>query len=681
MNPNMNPETNENIKKKRKRAKSSRLLLAVCAVLLIAVLAVGALFAKSVLSDVRTVKADLRDVVSALREEPERALEATEKLEQDAAALDRLLELPLFDLAAKLPVTRDEIAAARALSALLNESTESLLKPGVLLLQDYPLSELRSGSSGFNLKAIGAIIEFASEKSGDLSRLAESIESINAMPFGKLEDRYPDLKDQLKLVGSASSFAAEATESFLKPSLDFVTAHPFSTLKTEDGGMDLALINDYIGYFEESGPQMENLIDRVENFDLGPYNEVDAAEQARDMLEKAMRYYRKAQKLLPVVKAFLGNGEERMYLFAAQNSSEIRASGGFPGAMGLVRVKNGEIIVEDFRPVTGMINFYGSWRTAISYQEALLFSDWFYAPRDADFCPDYERVAPIWAVAYEEEQGEHVDGVISATPSIIQRLVGVIGDVELADGSVLTGDNATRVLEYDLYYKYMSATDNTSVGNDITNALFSEAAKTVISRITGGIGEKDVLKYLSVVEDSAEDRTLMLWFADEEEQEAVRAAGLDAGLDRDPAEPHAGIYISLNNPSRLGWFLDMEPEITEIERHEDGSRVYALSVKLTNTMTQEELSLASSYIAGYPRGVFKGLIHLFAPAGGSVSDVTSDGGLYFAYDEYHGLPLAYAKNIYINPGESITINYTVTTAPGEQEDLGISMTPTLTAYR
>lgn len=683
MNQKRNSENNDNLNLQKKgRRKPARILLLICAFLLIAVLGVGALFARSLLSDARTVKADLRDVVASLqRQDPDGTVEATEKLERDAAELDRLLRSPLISIAGKLPAARDEIAAARALSALLNDTTESLLKPAVSFLRDHPLSELKGESGNINVETVGAYIAFALEKSDALSRFAETVESVNALPFGKLESRFPELKDELELARRAALLSVDATQSFLKPSLDFVMSHPLSSLKTEDGGMDLALINDYIGFLDASGPQMERLSEEIRNFDLGPFAGGETAERAREKLEQAMRYYRKAEKLLPVVKAFLGNGEDRVYLFAAQNSSEIRASGGFPGAMGLVRIRNGEIIVEDFRPVTGMINFYGSWRTEISYQEAMLFSDWFYAPRDADFCPDFERVGPIWAIAYEEEQGERVDGVISATPAIMQRLIGVIGDVELADGSILTGDNATRVLEYDLYYKYMSSGEDTSVGNDITDALFSEAAKTVISKITGSLDEKNALKYLAVVEESAEDRTLMLWFADEEEQNAVRAAGLDAGLDRDPATPHAGIYISLNNPSRLGWFLDMEPEVTEVERHEDGSRVYSVCVKLTNTITQEELSRASGYIAGYPQGVFKGLIHLFAPAGGTISNVEATGNLYFAYDEYHDLQLAYAKNIYLNPGESATITYTVTTAPVEQEDLALSLTPTLTAYR
>ena len=115
--------------------------------------------------------------------------------------------------------------------------------------------------------------------------------------------------------------------------------------------------------------------------------------------------------------------------------------------------------------------------------------------------------------------------------------------------------------------------------------------------------------------------------------------------------------------------------------HEDGSRVYSVTVELTNTMTQEEIDRASSYITGYPRGVFTGLIHLFAPAGGTIQNVETTGNLFFAYDEYHDLQLAYAKNIYLNPGDSVMITYTLTTAACEQEDLDLSITPTLTDYR
>ena len=676
-----NSETNHQ-KPRKRTGKRTRALLIVCVLLVIAICAVGFLFARSVLSDARMVKADLREVLSCLREQDaDGAAAATDKLEQDAAELDKLLNSPEMSLTAKLPFVQKEITAARALCSLLRDTTDSLLKPAVAFLREYPLSALRDGEGSIDADTVGAIVDFAEEKRGAMIRFAESVDSVNALPFGKLESRFPDLKEELGVAGSAARLIADTTDRVIKPAFDFFRGHPFSELKTESGGLNLELIGAYIEFFEEAGPQMEKLSDQLREFNPGSLDDSGIVDKIRDTFEELMQYYHQAETYLPLVKAFLGNGEDRAYLFAAQNSSEIRASGGFPGAMGMIRIKNGEIIIEDFRPVTGMINYYGSWRSEISTQEIMLFSDWFYAPRDADFCPDYERVASIWAIAYEEEQGERVDGVLAATPAIVQRLLRIVGDIELSDGRVLTDENATRVLEYDLYYDYMGREDNTSVGNDITNELFAETAKTVVGRMMSSLDAQSALKLLKILTESAEDRTLMLWLADEEEQAAVRSAGLDAGLDRDPAKPHAGIYISLNNASRLGWFLDMEPQITELERHEDGSRVYSVTVELTNTMTQEEIDRASSYITGYPRGVFTGLIHLFAPAGGTIQNVETTGNLFFAYDEYHDLQLAYAKNIYLNPGDSVTITYTLTTAACEQEDLGLSITPTLTDYR
>lgn len=39
--------------------------------------------------------------------------------------------------------------------------------------------------------------------------------------------------------------------------------------------------------------------------------------------------YDNLKEFLPLFKTFIGDGSDRTYLLAAQNSSEIRASGGF----------------------------------------------------------------------------------------------------------------------------------------------------------------------------------------------------------------------------------------------------------------------------------------------------------------------------------------------------------------
>lgn len=105
-----------------------------------------------------------------------------------------------------------------------------------------------------------------------------------------------------------------------------------------------------------------------------------------------------------------------------------------------------------------------------------------------------------------------------------------------------------------------------------------------------------------------------------------------------------------------------------------------MSVKLSNHMTSEELQSASAYITGGNKGAFRGSAYFFAPAGGSVSDFAADNGSPIAQNEYQGLQLGYLQSLNVNPGQTVEVTFRIATAPGTEEPLAISQTPTLQAY-
>ena len=107
--------------------------------------------------------------------------------------------------------------------------------------------------------------------------------------------------------------------------------------------------------------------------------------------------------------------------------------------------------------------------------------------------------------------------------------------VELSDGTVLDGTNAARILEYDMYYRFFGYGSDTGEGNEISDALFAETAKMVMEKAMGELSLSNARGFLSVLEESAADRTLMLWMKDESEQELVRAAGLACSLRPTPS--------------------------------------------------------------------------------------------------------------------------------------------------
>ena len=131
----------------------------------------------------------------------------------------------------------------------------------------------------------------------------------------------------------------------------------------------------------------------------------------------------------------------------------------------------------------------------ITAEEKELFGSWMNGPRDACFDPDFERVAYIWALAYEQKNSEHVNGVVSLTPAIIQGMLEYIGNVTLSDGTELTSENATKVLQYDLYYKYLNANASATAG-DYVDDLFAETAKATMSKLVSDVYKRQPSPYI-----------------------------------------------------------------------------------------------------------------------------------------------------------------------------------------
>ena len=125
----------------------------------------------------------------------------------------------------------------------------------------------------------------------------------------------------------------------------------------------------------------------------------------------------------------------------------------------------------------------------------------------------------------------------------------------------------------------------------------------------------------------------------------------------------------------------MDTEIGDAQLNEDGTRTYDVTVTVRNTIDNNTIKTASDYILGSYEGAWRGYIHLFAPAGGTITDVKADNNGSFRHATYENLEVAYNLSVMIYPQKSMVITYKVTTAEGVTAVPGISMTPTLQGYR
>ena len=440
-------------------------------------------------------------------------------------------------------------------------------------------------------------------------------------------------------------------------------------------------LGKYIDFVGRLMPAVEELVAQAQTVDLSVVDADGELQKKLTQAEELVSLYQQNPTALTALKGMLGMEGNRTYLLAAQNSAEIRASGGFPGAMGVLRIQDGILTIQDFKKVYDVLSSYTPTEAQVTNQETNLFHGGLSAPRDADYCPDFERVAYIWALGYEAKQKEAVDGVISMTPVLVQRLLNVIGEeITLFDGLTMDGSNACRVLQYDLYYKYFGSeyVANRAI---LADQLFADAAKKTMLLLLDHLDGEALTGYLDVAGESLDDRTMMIWMKDEEEQSIICKLNWDGGLNSDPEKPEAGVYVNCTIASKMGIFLEMDTQAGERTQNADGSYTYPITVTFRNSITREEINQAAAYITGGASGGFSGSAYFFAPAGGTVGNFASESPVYIREETYHDLALGYLQSLYIGPGQSLTITYDITAAPGVDTELTFSKTPTIQDYR
>lgn len=495
-----------------------------------------------------------------------------------------------------------------------------------------------------------------------------------------LGDGMPAVQKQLENIQDVLDLIDTLNGQILQPAADMLRANPLDGLSTPDG-VRVDALGKYIDFVGGLMPDVEKLVAQAQTVDLSVVDADGDLQKKLTQAEELVSLYQQNPTALTSLKAMLGMEGNRVYLLAAQNSAEIRASGGYPGAMGVLRIQDGILTIQDFKKVNDVLSSYTPTEAQVTNQETNLFHGGLSAPRDADYCPDFERVAYIWALGYEAKQKETVDGVIAMTPVLVQRLLDVMDEeITLFDGLTMDGSNACRVLQYDLYYKYFG---DEYIANRmiLTDQLFADAAKKTMLLLLDHLDGEALTGYLDVAGESLDDRTMIIWMKDEAEQAIIRKLDWDGGLNSDPEKPEAGVYVNCTIASKMGIFLEMDTQAGERTQNADGSYTYPITVTFRNSITREEINQAAAYITGGASGGFSGSAYFFAPAGGTVGNFASESPVYIREETYHDLGLGYLQSLYIGPGQSLTITYDITTAPGVETELTFSKTPTIQNYR
>lgn len=139
---------------------------------------------------------------------------------------------------------------------------------------------------------------------------------------------------------------------------------------------------------------------------------------------------------------FLGEKVDKRYMLVFQNNTEKRGPGGFIGSFALVDIRRGQITRLTV-PKGGTYDTEAGLTRLVAAPEPLRLLNPRWHFWDANWWPDWPTSAKKLMWFYENSNGPSVDGVISLTPTVIERALEVIGPIDMtADyGVVIDSQN------------------------------------------------------------------------------------------------------------------------------------------------------------------------------------------------------------------------------------------------
>lgn len=367
-----------------------------------------------------------------------------------------------------------------------------------------------------------------------------------------------------------------------------------------------------------------------------------------------------AAELLPPM---LGSDGARNYLVLVENSAEVRATGGIPGALAIVNVSNGQISLGEQSSASTL----GAFKPPIevdSQQTDLFTARIGTQMQNVNLTPDFPTAASTAKRMWEERHPGHiVDGVLSLDPVALSYLLAATGPVKLTDPQILalikdtslpTSLTAQNVVPTLLSGVYREIED--PVAQDV---YFASVAGSVFATFAEGNGDSGLL--LNALATSSKEHRIHVWSSLPQEQKTLESTALGgsvAGPQGDGAT--FGAYFNDGTGAKMDYYASRTVQL--LQTCKDGVfNGYTVRTTVTNNAPLDAaLSLPPYVTGGGVFGVEPGRIRtnhvVYGPSQSFVEAASINGEAVAVGSGKHGQRPVGIVTLEVGPGETAILD-------------------------
>ncbi|WP_309668656.1 DUF4012 domain-containing protein [Microbacterium sp. SORGH_AS_0454] len=277
---------------------------------------------------------------------------------------------------------------------------------------------------------------------------------------------------------------------------------------------------------------------------------------------------------------------------------------------------------------------------------------------------------------YKQRTGVEVDGVIALDPVVLSYLLRATGPVALPDGETLSADNAVTTLLSSVYERYTEPAAQ--------DAFFAGATGAVFHAFLEGRGS--TVSLLTSLATAADQRRVLMWSADPEEQallEGSSVAGELPATDGDTAR--FGVYLNDGGGSKMSYYVKPDVSLVWDQCEPDGrngQRQLTLRVNFTNTAPADAATSLPKYVTangafGTAPGTATVVSNVYLPEGYELVSGSTAAGTVSPTGSFEGRQvLTFGFQLLPQASADFTVTVRATTTASKAEAL---VTPTADA--
>jgi hypothetical protein len=415
------------------------------------------------------------------------------------------------------------------------QTVRQKIESGVNYLQQAAERVQNNDKNGLNAALIGQIRQDVTEANRQFQSARESLTGYNLLL--PLISWLPGLAydaGNLPVLLEIANDTTKAAEGILE--LGEVALNTFNTANPDAKIMAVANILTTAEAGQKFNQTADLLAKVTQNRAKVAQNRfsLNQTKQAITMLDQYLPVFRQAvaigQTLPQWLPSALGSIKPANYLLILQNTDELRPTGGFISAVGLLTLTEGKISLTNFQ------DSYAVDNPAIKpelppYPLAWYMNASYFLLRDANWWADFPTSARKISQLYRQHQNIEVDGVVALDSRTVSYIFEAFGAIALpAYQETLTAQNFEERLRY--YYQipgtpadgewWLKRKEFIGV---VMKALFERFSKAT---------DADYLKLIRGLGRASEEKHLQLYFSQPVLQTQLQNLNLDRAQSREP---------------------------------------------------------------------------------------------------------------------------------------------------